>query len=83
MHYCGVCTDPETIWDILIEGGCDPSVCDKLGHPPTYYLEHISKIALPGTETMDERKSTNGRSECKFIYSIFIDNYVFNCQTVR
>ncbi|KAK0085675.1 hypothetical protein PV325_004621 [Microctonus aethiopoides] len=63
LHYCGVCTDPETIWDILIEGGCDPSVCDKSGHPAIYYLEHISKIALPDTEIMDERKSTIGRSE--------------------
>lgn len=67
MHYCAACSEPEGIWDLLIEGGCDASVCDKRGHPAAYYLEYASEIHLPEEEKMNERRVNNGKNESKFI----------------
>ncbi|XP_063974582.1 uncharacterized protein LOC135161174 isoform X2 [Diachasmimorpha longicaudata] len=58
LHYCVACKDPESIWDLLIEGGCDASVCDKRGHPAAYYLEHASEIELPDPEAMATKPGT-------------------------
>ncbi|XP_015123171.1 uncharacterized protein LOC107045408 [Diachasma alloeum] len=58
LHFCVACKDPESIWDLLIEGGCDASVCDKRGHPAAYYLEHASEIELPDAEAMATKPST-------------------------
>lgn len=64
LHYCAACRDPGTVWDILIEGGCDASVCDKRGNPAAYYLEHSSEVELAETEKMPNRKgSTTKESE--------------------
>ncbi|KAI4481677.1 hypothetical protein M0804_009198 [Polistes exclamans] len=56
LHYCAACKNPGTVWDILIEGGCDASVCDKRGNPAAYYLEHSSDVELAETEKMSNRK---------------------------
>ncbi|XP_015185823.1 PREDICTED: uncharacterized protein LOC107071377 isoform X2 [Polistes dominula] len=56
LHYCAACKNPGTVWDILIEGGCDASVCDKRGNPAAYYLEHSSEVELAETEKMPNRK---------------------------
>ncbi|XP_043487938.1 LOW QUALITY PROTEIN: uncharacterized protein LOC122514888 [Polistes fuscatus] len=56
LHYCAACKNPGTVWDILIEGGCDASVCDKRGNPAAYYLEHSSEVELAETEKMSNRK---------------------------
>ncbi|XP_070169164.1 uncharacterized protein [Polyergus mexicanus] len=58
LHYCGTCKDPDSIWDLLIEGGCDASICDKKGKPAAYYLRHPTEIELPEVEVMPRRKST-------------------------
>ncbi|KAM0726055.1 Dynein heavy chain-like protein 2 [Formica fusca] len=58
LHYCGTCKDPDSIWDLLIEGGCDASICDKKGKPAAYYLKHPTEIELPEVEVMPRRKST-------------------------
>ncbi|XP_029669389.1 uncharacterized protein LOC115239162 [Formica exsecta] len=58
LHYCGTCKDPDSIWDLLIEGGCDASICDKRGKPAAYYLKHPTEIELPEVEVMPRRKST-------------------------
>ncbi|XP_034950982.1 uncharacterized protein [Chelonus insularis] len=63
LHYCSSCKDPETIWDFLIRGGCDASICDKKGHPAAYYLSHPSEIELPQSGKMNEKKHSNGKSE--------------------
>ncbi|XP_050462783.1 uncharacterized protein LOC126857422 isoform X2 [Cataglyphis hispanica] len=58
LHYCGKCKDPDSIWDLLIESGCDASICDKKGKPAAYYLKHPTEIELPEVEVMPRRKST-------------------------
>ncbi|XP_058794332.1 uncharacterized protein LOC131666023 isoform X2 [Phymastichus coffea] len=52
LHYCAACRDPEAVWDILIEAGCDASVCDKKGNPAAYYLQRGAEIELPDPEKM-------------------------------
>lgn len=67
LHYCAACRDPGKVWDILIEGGCDASVCDKRGNPAAYYLEHSSEVELAETEKMPNLKgSTTKESERTF-----------------
>ncbi|XP_076643391.1 uncharacterized protein LOC143353732 [Halictus rubicundus] len=58
LHYCAACKDPEAIWDVLIEAGCDASISDKKGNPAAYYLENSSEIELPETESMHRRKTS-------------------------
>ncbi|XP_011300880.1 uncharacterized protein [Fopius arisanus] len=58
LHFCVACKDPESIWDLLIEGGCDASVSDKRGNPAAYYLEHASQIELPDAEAMATKPNT-------------------------
>lgn len=80
MHYCCVCKNPDPIWDILVEGGCDASICDKKGNPASYYLEHSSEIELPEVEmTTRRRKSTAKDSEyCYFILKVKDIRHVFD-----
>ncbi|XP_076640102.1 uncharacterized protein LOC143351908 isoform X2 [Colletes latitarsis] len=66
LHYCAACKDPEAIWDVLIEGDCDASICDKKGNPPAYYLEHSSEIELSEAETMSRRKTSSGKESLDF-----------------
>ncbi|XP_076240749.1 uncharacterized protein LOC143183169 [Calliopsis andreniformis] len=66
LHYCAACKDPETIWDVLIEGDCDASICDKRGNPAAYYLEHSSEIELPEVENMSRRKMNSGKELLDF-----------------
>ncbi|XP_076377405.1 uncharacterized protein LOC117225099 [Megalopta genalis] len=61
LHYCAACKDPDAIWDVLIEGGCDASICDKKGNPAAYYLENSSEIELPETESMHRRKASSAK----------------------
>ncbi|XP_078033252.1 uncharacterized protein LOC144468021 isoform X1 [Augochlora pura] len=61
LHYCAACKDPDAIWDVLIEGGCDASICDKKGNPAAYYLENSSEIELPETESMHRRKTSSAK----------------------
>ena len=61
MHYCGACKDPDAIWDLLIENGCDASICDKKGKPAAYYLEHPTEIELPEVEVMSRRRKSTGK----------------------
>lgn len=69
LHYCSACKDPDTIWDLLIEGGCDSSISDKRGNPAAYYLTHNNEIELPEGETMARRKGSNSK-ECEFHLNI-------------
>ncbi|KAL0105394.1 hypothetical protein PUN28_016801 [Cardiocondyla obscurior] len=66
LHYCYACKDPDSIWDLLIEAGCDASVCDKKGNPAAYYLEHPGEIELPEVEMATRRKSTGKDSGMDF-----------------
>ncbi|KAL2711956.1 Arginine kinase [Vespula squamosa] len=66
LHYCAACRDPGTVWDILIEGGCDASVCDKRGNPAAYYLEHSSEVELVETEKMPYRKVSTTKENFDF-----------------
>ncbi|KAF7379342.1 hypothetical protein HZH66_014713 [Vespula vulgaris] len=66
LHYCAACRDPGTVWDILIEGGCDASVCDKRGNPAAYYLEHSSEVELAETEKMSYRKTSTTKESFDF-----------------
>ncbi|XP_024872708.1 uncharacterized protein LOC112455174 isoform X1 [Temnothorax curvispinosus] len=68
LHYCCACKDPDSIWDLLIEGGCDASICDKKGNPASYYLEHPADIELPEVQEMTtrRRKSTGKDSGMDF-----------------
>ncbi|XP_066603426.1 uncharacterized protein [Prorops nasuta] len=61
LHYCTACRNPESIWDILVEGGCDASVCDKRGNPAAYYLEHSSEIELSESWKMAKRKINSSK----------------------
>ncbi|XP_031788022.1 uncharacterized protein LOC100121644 isoform X3 [Nasonia vitripennis] len=56
LHYCAACRDPEAVWDILIEAGCDASVCDKRANPAAYYLQRGSEIELPEPDRMPSRR---------------------------
>ncbi|XP_054015375.1 acyl-CoA-binding domain-containing protein 6-like [Hylaeus anthracinus] len=65
LHYCAACKDPEAVWDVLIGGDCDASICDKKGNPAAYYLDHSSEIELSEAErTMSRRKTSSGK-ECE------------------
>ncbi|XP_018046486.1 PREDICTED: uncharacterized protein LOC108685980 isoform X1 [Atta colombica] len=66
LHYCCVCKDPDPIWDILIEGGCDASICDKKGNPASYYLEHSSEIELPEVEMTTRRRKSTAKDNMDF-----------------
>ncbi|XP_018393803.1 PREDICTED: uncharacterized protein LOC108772708 [Cyphomyrmex costatus] len=66
LHYCCVCKDPEPIWDNLIEGGCDASICDKKGHPASYYLEHPEEIELPEVEMTTRRRKSTAKDNMDF-----------------
>ncbi|KAK2575088.1 hypothetical protein KPH14_008818 [Odynerus spinipes] len=66
LHYCAACRDPGKVWDILIEGGCDASVCDKRGNPAAYYLEHSSEVELAETERMPNRKASTSKENLDF-----------------
>ncbi|XP_043270896.1 uncharacterized protein [Venturia canescens] len=66
LHYCSACKDPDAIWELLIEGGCDSSVCDKRGNPAAYYLSHNNEIELPEGETMARRKGSNSKEYLDF-----------------
>ncbi|XP_011056024.1 PREDICTED: uncharacterized protein LOC105147016 isoform X1 [Acromyrmex echinatior] len=66
LHYCCVCKDPDPIWDILIEGGCDTSICDKKGNPASYYLEHSSEIELPEVEMTTRRRKSTAKDNMDF-----------------
>ncbi|XP_029157035.1 uncharacterized protein LOC114929616 isoform X1 [Nylanderia fulva] len=66
LHYCCACKDPDSIWDLLIESGCDASICDKKGNPAAYYLEHPTEIALPEAEVMSRRRKSTGRDYLDF-----------------
>lgn len=70
MHYCCACKDPDSIWDLLIEGGCDASICDKKGNPAAYYLKHPTEIELPEVEVMPRRRKSSGK-DCEYEYSPF------------
>nr|XP_031836063.1 uncharacterized protein LOC116428513 [Nomia melanderi] len=61
LHYCAACKDPEAIWDVLVEAGCDASICDKKGNPAAYYLEYSSEIELPESENMYRRKASSAK----------------------
>lgn len=63
MHYCGACQDPDAVWDLLIEGGCDASICDKKENPAAYYLEHSTEIELP--EIMSRRRKSTAK-DCEY-----------------
>lgn len=66
MHFCSACKDPDAIWDLLVENGCDSSICDKKGNPAAYYFtEHCAEIELPEM-TSRRRKSTvkDGEYRC-------------------
>ncbi|XP_019698177.1 uncharacterized protein LOC105185779 [Harpegnathos saltator] len=67
LHYCAACKDSNAIWDLLLEGGCDASVCDKRGNPAAYYLEHSAEIELPEVEIMSRRRKSTGKDylDCK------------------
>ncbi|XP_028049890.2 uncharacterized protein LOC105835678 [Monomorium pharaonis] len=66
LHYCSVCKDPDSIWDLLIEGGCDASICDKRGNPASYYLEHSTEIELPEIEMTTRRRKSTGKDSMDF-----------------
>ncbi|CAL1680426.1 unnamed protein product [Lasius platythorax] len=66
LHYCCACKDPDSIWDLLIEGGCDVSICDKKGNPAAYYLEHPTEIELPEVEVMSRRRKSTGKDYLDF-----------------
>ncbi|XP_026828986.1 uncharacterized protein LOC105283695 isoform X1 [Ooceraea biroi] len=66
LHYCCACKDAETIWDLLIESGCDASICDKKGNPAAYYLEHSAEIELPEVEIMPKRRKSTGKESLDF-----------------
>ncbi|XP_076679364.1 uncharacterized protein LOC143374797 isoform X2 [Andrena cerasifolii] len=66
LHYCAACKDFEAIWDVLIEGDCDASICDKRGNPAAYYLEHSTEIELPEVESMSRRKMSSGKESWDF-----------------
>ncbi|XP_015605023.1 uncharacterized protein LOC107272408 isoform X4 [Cephus cinctus] len=63
LHYCAACRDPSAVWDVLIEAGCDASICDKRGNPSAYYLKNTSEIELPEAESMAHRKASSGREK--------------------
>ncbi|XP_015605021.1 uncharacterized protein LOC107272408 isoform X2 [Cephus cinctus] len=66
LHYCAACRDPSAVWDVLIEAGCDASICDKRGNPSAYYLKNTSEIELPEAESMAHRKASSGRENLDF-----------------
>ncbi|KYN42165.1 hypothetical protein ALC56_03303 [Trachymyrmex septentrionalis] len=66
LHYCCVCKDPDQIWDILVESGCDASICDKKGNPASYYLEHSSEIELPEVEMTTRRRKSTAKDNMDF-----------------
>ncbi|XP_077256792.1 uncharacterized protein LOC143894423 isoform X11 [Temnothorax americanus] len=67
LHYCCACKDPDSIWDLLIEGGCDASICDKKGNPASYYLEHPADIELPEVQEMTtRRRKSTGKDSMDF-----------------
>nr|XP_012228520.1 PREDICTED: uncharacterized protein LOC105675719 isoform X3 [Linepithema humile] len=66
LHYCCACKDPDAIWDLLIENGCDASICDKRGNPAAYYLEHSAEIELPEVEIMSRRRKSTGKDSLDF-----------------
>ncbi|XP_072763006.1 uncharacterized protein [Anoplolepis gracilipes] len=66
LHYCGACKDPDSIWDLLIESGCDASICDKKGNPAAYYLTHSTEIELPEVEVMSRRRKSTGKDYVDF-----------------
>ncbi|XP_076180840.1 uncharacterized protein LOC143153464 isoform X2 [Ptiloglossa arizonensis] len=66
LHYCAACKDPETVWDVLVEGDCDASICDKKGNPAAYYLEHSSEIELSEPESMSRRKTGSNKENLDF-----------------
>lgn len=70
MHYCCTCKDSDSIWDSLIEGGCDASICDKKGNPAAYYLEHPAEIELPEVEMATRRRKSTGK-DSGYHYSHF------------
>lgn len=65
MHYCVACKDPDAIWDLLVEGGCDASVCDKKANPAAYYLQHGTEVELPEVEIMSRRRKSTGK-DCEY-----------------
>ncbi|XP_039309739.1 uncharacterized protein LOC105196161 isoform X2 [Solenopsis invicta] len=66
LHYCSACKDPDSIWDLLIEGGCDASICDKKGNPASYYLEHSTEVELPEVEMTTRRRKSTGKDSMDF-----------------
>lgn len=79
MHYCAACRDPEAVWDILIEAGCDASVSDRRGNPAAYYLQRGAEIELPDPDKMPgqrRRRQANSHdksqanSECIIFYDL-------------
>ncbi|KAJ8682809.1 hypothetical protein QAD02_018601 [Eretmocerus hayati] len=56
LHYCAACRDPDAVWDLLIESGCDSSECDRRAKPAAYYLHHSNEIELPDPERMAGRR---------------------------
>ncbi|XP_011872322.1 PREDICTED: uncharacterized protein LOC105564509 isoform X6 [Vollenhovia emeryi] len=66
LHYCCACKDSDSIWDTLIEGGCDASVCDKRGNPASYYLEHSAEVELPEEEMTTRRRKSTGKESMDF-----------------
>ncbi|KAL6261560.1 hypothetical protein P5V15_006647 [Pogonomyrmex californicus] len=66
LHYCCACKDPDAIWDLLIEGGCDASVCDKKGNPAAYYLEHSNEIELSEVEMTTRRRKSTAKDNLDF-----------------
>ncbi|XP_011690642.1 PREDICTED: serine/threonine-protein phosphatase 6 regulatory ankyrin repeat subunit A-like isoform X5 [Wasmannia auropunctata] len=66
LHYCCACKDPDSIWDILIEGGCDASICDKKGNPASYYLEHSTEIELSEVDMTTRRRKSTAKDNMDF-----------------
>ncbi|XP_046737338.1 uncharacterized protein LOC124406047 isoform X4 [Diprion similis] len=66
LHYCSACATPDTVWDVLVKGGCDTSVWDKRGQPAAYYLEHTGEVELPEGEKMQGRKVSSIKETLDF-----------------
>uniref|UniRef100_A0ABD2X2S2 Arginine kinase n=1 Tax=Trichogramma kaykai TaxID=54128 RepID=A0ABD2X2S2_9HYME len=56
LHYCAACRDSEVVWDLLVDAGCDSSICDRRNNPAAYYLQHGSEIELPDPERMPGKR---------------------------
>ncbi|XP_023315550.1 uncharacterized protein LOC106653520 isoform X4 [Trichogramma pretiosum] len=56
LHYCAACRDSEVVWDLLVDAGCDSSICDRRNNPAAYYLQHGSEIELPDPERMPSKR---------------------------